>query len=70
MKTIKWTKPSGMKVETNDKPATVAHCESLGWKKNNGKKPKEKEDDPAGSGGTTGSEGSGAVTGLTGENKK
>ena len=30
---MKWTKPSGLKIETNDEPATIAYCESLGWKK-------------------------------------
>ena len=38
---IKWTKVNGMKIETNDKDATVEYCESLGWKKENGKKPRK-----------------------------
>jgi len=29
---MKWVKPSGQEIETNDNPATVKHCESLGWK--------------------------------------
>ena len=28
---IKWTKPSGLEIETNDLPATIAYCEGLGW---------------------------------------
>lgn len=38
---IKWVKPSGLKIETNDKDATVEYCESLGWKQSNGKKPRK-----------------------------
>ena len=30
---IKWIKPNGNEIETNDAPATVAHCEALGWKR-------------------------------------
>lgn len=30
---IKWIKPSGVEIETNDLEATVAYCESLGWKR-------------------------------------
>jgi hypothetical protein len=30
---IKWTKPSGVEVETNELKATIAYCESLGWKR-------------------------------------
>ena len=30
---MKWVKPSGQEIETNDSPETVKHCESLGWKK-------------------------------------
>jgi len=30
---IKWEKPNGNKIETNDLPATVAYCESLDWKR-------------------------------------
>jgi len=29
---MKWVKPSGQEIETNDSPETVKHCESLGWK--------------------------------------
>lgn len=31
---IKWIKPNGNEIETNDLPATVDYCESLGWKRN------------------------------------
>lgn len=34
-----WVKPSGIEIETNDAPATVEHCRSLGWEE---KKPKAK----------------------------
>jgi hypothetical protein len=30
---MKWTKPSGATIETNDEPATIAAAESLGWKR-------------------------------------
>lgn len=30
---MKWTKPNGTEIETNDSPETIAYCESLGWKK-------------------------------------
>lgn len=36
---IKWVKPSGLKIQTNDKDETVEYCKSLGWKKENGRKP-------------------------------
>lgn len=28
---IKWIKPSGVEIETNDREETVKHCEKLGW---------------------------------------
>lgn len=28
-----WVKPNQVEIELNDEPATVAHAESLGWKK-------------------------------------
>jgi len=46
--TIKWVKPSGQEIETNDKEETIEYCESLGWeraKKKPGPKPKVKTDD-------------------------
>jgi hypothetical protein len=30
---IKWIKPSGVELETNELKATVAYCESLDWKR-------------------------------------
>lgn len=30
---IKWIKPSGVEIETNDLEETVAYVESLGWKR-------------------------------------
>ena len=29
---MKWIKPSGIKIETNDSEATLEYCKSLGWK--------------------------------------
>jgi len=29
----KWTKPNGTEIETNDDKATIEHCESLDWKR-------------------------------------
>ena len=45
MSKIKWVKPNGNELETNDNKDTVAYCESLGWKradapKKRGPKPK------------------------------
>ncbi len=33
---MKWSRPSGTEIETNDEPATIAHCESVGWKRLDG----------------------------------
>jgi len=33
MKKITWIKPNKTKIETNDQPATIKHCEDLGWKR-------------------------------------
>lgn len=46
---MKWIKPSGVEIETNDLKATIAHAESLGWKKadekpKRGRKPKKVEE--------------------------
>jgi len=30
---MKWIKDNGDEIETNDLPATIAHCESLGWER-------------------------------------
>jgi hypothetical protein len=35
---MKWTKPSGIEIETNEDQVTIDYCESLGW---------EAEDDEA-----------------------
>jgi len=32
MRKIKWIRPSGSEIETNDLEATVDHCVRLGWK--------------------------------------
>lgn len=29
---MKWTKPNGTVIKTNDTKETIAYCESLGWK--------------------------------------
>jgi hypothetical protein len=39
---IKWVKPSGVELETNDLKKTVAYCESLGWKRKGAKPAEEK----------------------------
>lgn len=36
---IKWTKPSGLKIQTNDMDETVEYCKSLDWKQVTGRKP-------------------------------
>lgn len=28
---MKWKKPSGMEIETNDMDETIEYCKSLGW---------------------------------------
>lgn len=30
---IKWIKPSGLEIETNDMEETILYCEDLGWKR-------------------------------------
>ena len=35
---MKWTKPSGLEIETNDMEATIEYCKSLGWVPENGKR--------------------------------
>lgn len=39
---MKWKKQSGLEIETNDEPATIAHCESIGWKRVTKKAPAKK----------------------------
>lgn len=29
---MKWVKPSGLEIETNDMKETIEYCKSLGWK--------------------------------------
>ena len=29
---MKWTKPHGIEIETNDREDTIEYCKSLGWK--------------------------------------
>jgi len=29
---MKWMRPSGFEIETNDSPETIKYAESLGWK--------------------------------------
>jgi len=29
---MKWEKPSGIEIETNDMKETIEYCKSLGWK--------------------------------------
>ncbi len=29
---MKWLRPSGVDIETNDLKATIEYCKSLGWK--------------------------------------
>lgn len=46
---IKWIKPNGNEITTNDLEATIEYCESLGFKREGEKKkagrpPKEKKD--------------------------
>ena len=33
----KWKRPSGREIETNDEPATVKHCQDMGWDRMEGK---------------------------------
>ena len=30
---MKWTRPSGSEIETNEEPATIEHATACGWKK-------------------------------------
>lgn len=39
---IIWIKPSGLEFKTNDLDATIAYCESLGYKRKDAKKPAKK----------------------------
>lgn len=35
---MKWVKPSGVEIETNDREETIEYCKSLGWKEVKAKK--------------------------------
>ena len=41
---IKWMRPSGTEIETNDHPDTVAEAKRLGWKKAVKRKPRKQTD--------------------------
>jgi hypothetical protein len=41
MTTLKWVRPSGETIETNDRKGTIDYCVSLGWKP--AKKPVKKK---------------------------
>lgn len=49
---IKWTKPSGQVVETNDLPATIKTALDLGWVRDNGDSGASGESKPAKNTGT------------------
>ena len=38
-----WIKPSGIEVETNDMPETIAYCNSIGWKEKKEEVKKQKK---------------------------
>lgn len=38
---IKWMRPSGKPITTNEKSATVEYAESLGWTREDASQPKE-----------------------------
>jgi ribosomal protein L15 len=42
---MKWTKPSGLEVETNDLPETIEYCKSIGWKEYKKPKPVKQRQD-------------------------
>ncbi len=49
---MKWTRPSGTEIETNDEKSTIEACEKMGWKelkekaaKKEPKKAAKKDDD-------------------------
>lgn len=45
MAIIKWTKPSGLEIETNDMASTVKYCESLKWVRSGAVAPAAAPDD-------------------------
>ena len=50
---MRWKKPSGLEIETNDDKETVEYCESLGWERVKETKKKGKETSASASGATT-----------------
>jgi len=40
---MKWIRPSGTEIETNDRKETIKHCKSLGWKEKSVKIEKKEE---------------------------
>ena len=45
---MKWIKDNGQEIETNDRPETIAHCESIGWKKKRARRTKEQMEEDKG----------------------
>lgn len=41
---MKWIKPNGTEIETNDMKATVEYCKSLGWKERDRESTKEESE--------------------------
>jgi hypothetical protein len=41
---MKWIRPSGTEIETNDRDVTIEYCESLGWER--AENPKESVTEP------------------------
>ena len=39
---IKWTKPNGNEIETNEETATIKYCKSLGWMRDTDPEPRRK----------------------------
>jgi len=40
---MKWIKPNGNEIETNDEPATIAAAKALKWKESKEKKTEKKD---------------------------
>ena len=40
---MKWIRPSGSEIETNDRKETIEYCKSLGWKEKGAKIEVKKE---------------------------
>lgn len=41
---MRWIRPTGSEIETNDLPETVEACEKMGWKRAD--KPERKDEEP------------------------